>query len=583
MKKSIYLSLISFLLAACSGESPVLPEPGVDTPEIQEGTEYLSVWLAMPSSASRATDYIDGTPAENNINWVRFYFFDASGNAAPVRELGSSGNYESYLDWTPTDDDQSYGNVAGQTVEKIATATLGINVPAQGQLPALVLAVVNPSQEIIAMSPGNTLEQMRQVVSDYYTGLTSNNFIITNSVYSDNQVLVDATPINSSNYGLTADEADENPLVIYVERALARLDLSINIENGVSLPGNSGYMYPTSEEPFVVGGQNQDIYVQFLGWNVTATPSASRLVKKISPTWNDNIFGNLTIWNSDNYHRSFWAVNPQSDDFYYQYGNFNGAENTASGNFRPANANAVPAPNATTSTYMQENAAVYTTTDEASGPSVPSKVIIAAQLLNANGQPLTLAFWSNRYYTPTGILNAVANSLNLYQAVQSGSSTTFTQITPDYLQLVSATQLYGPNLPENVAGYYVYVQLTEEAESITWYNGNTLTSPTFTTAQANNYIIERINYMMYWQSGMTYYYFDIKHLGAEGNPGYLGVVRNHVYMSNITSVSGLGTPVFNPNEIIYPETPGYDDAVISAQVEILQWRIVSQDYELVWP
>ena len=81
-----------------------------------------------------------------------------------------------------------------------------------------------------------------------------------------------------------------------------------------------------------------------------------------------------------------------------------------------------------------------------------------------------------------------------------------------------------------------------------------------------------------WKDGYTYYYFDIKHLGNK-----IGVVRNHIYDANITKLTGLGTPVYNPDEIIYPEKPIDDEETfIAAQINILSWRIVKNDVELDW-
>ena len=87
---------------------------------------------------------------------------------------------------------------------------------------------------------------------------------------------------------------------------------------------------------------------------------------------------------------------------------------------------------------------------------------------------------------------------------------------------------------------------------------------------------------MVWNTGMTYYYFDVKHLGASGSPAYYGIVRNHIYKTTVTSVTGLGTPVYDPDQIIEPEKPKYNESLIQADIRILQWRIVSQDYELEW-
>ena len=82
-----------------------------------------------------------------------------------------------------------------------------------------------------------------------------------------------------------------------------------------------------------------------------------------------------------------------------------------------------------------------------------------------------------------------------------------------------------------------------------------------------------------WREGMTYYYFEILHNKAGNQPG---VVRNHVYKTKITSIAGLGTPVYDPEQTIYPEKPEDNDHYIAAEVNILSWHIVSDSYDLKW-
>ena len=62
--------------------------------------------------------------------------------------------------------------------------------------------------------------------------------------------------------------------------------------------------------------------------------------------------------------------------------------------------------------------------------------------------------------------------------------------------------------------------------------------------------------------------------------GLFGVVRNHIYQVNINKVQGLGTPVANPTEIIYPETPKDEDYYIAAKINILEWKRVTQEVNL---
>ncbi|MCH5246736.1 MAG: Mfa1 family fimbria major subunit [Muribaculaceae bacterium] len=581
MKKlSLFLLLALFIIVACKNEGEP-PQQGPDSAV----SNYLTVSLVTPKSAvGRAGEkYEDGKAEENHINSVRFFFFDGEGNPSKVSKQAATNTYRSYIDWIPTSTDQSQGPVSGETVEKIVTATLGINMPVTEELPKLVVAVLNPSSDVLSLAGNPSLQQLRSQVYNYYDGLTDSNFVITNSVYAENGKSVDATPIDG-NFRETADSAALHPLYIYVERVLARLDLSLGLESSASLSSGE-FIYKVSEKPYMVDGAEKDIYVKFLGWNVTATTTASRLIKLISPQWPSTLFADLEPWNISEFHRSFWGINPQEGQFTYQYGTYDGI---ADGQLDPnagnyATALTIPAPGKSETVYLQENVAEYNQEQNGEGPAVPSKVILAAQLVDINGNPLTLAHWANRYYTYNGALASMANSLNLYQKETSEGSTTYTQISPKYLQFVSANEIYPDGLPDDVASYYVYAQLNDTAKVITWYNGNAESAAPYTTEEANAYILNRVNYAMVWNTGYSYYYFDIRHLGAKGNPGYFGVVRNHLYLAKVSSLTGLGTPVFKPNQVIYPEMPGYDDNVITAVIRILQWRVVSQEYPLVWP
>jgi hypothetical protein len=80
---------------------------------------------------------------------------------------------------------------------------------------------------------------------------------------------------------------------------------------------------------------------------------------------------------------------------------------------------------------------------------------------------------------------------------------------------------------------------------------------------------------------MTYYWTDIKHLGAQGKTAEYGVVRNHVYKVNITDITGYGTPVYDgTSDFINLEKPEDITTYVSAQINILSWRLVEHNYEL---
>ena len=61
-----------------------------------------------------------------------------------------------------------------------------------------------------------------------------------------------------------------------------------------------------------------------------------------------------------------------------------------------------------------------------------------------------------------------------------------------------------------------------------------------------------------------------------------GIVRNHIYDIAINSVSGLGTPVLDPEEVIVPQKPTNDETYLGARINILSWRVVKQNIDLEW-
>ena len=83
-----------------------------------------------------------------------------------------------------------------------------------------------------------------------------------------------------------------------------------------------------------------------------------------------------------------------------------------------------------------------------------------------------------------------------------------------------------------------------------------------------------------YKDGMTYYYTDIRHLANDvDKTGAYGVVRNHVYKVNITGIQGFGTPVYNPTQdFVEVDTPDEIYTYVSAQINILSWRVVDRNY-----
>ena len=622
MKKLFLLPLFGFMFASCADELTVENEGGVKTPGV-EVNSYLSLSLVPAQEASTRAyageydgdkdgggKYVDGKKEENNVKRVRFFFFDNDGEPVPVWKT-SQQNDNSYIDWYPTDADMS-GNDHKETVEKILSATLGLSY-SDDKKPASVMAIINPTDEILDL--GNaTFEGLQGIVNDFKTNLQIDNFVMSNAVYVNNDKAVYTTALADENFCETPEKAVANAVEIYVERVLARLDFAINMEPS-SLGDNIYKITKPSTKPSTEPGEEPDeepgeegsnyvvadieteaemeIYVELLGWNITATYNKSRLVKEVDPSWTSNqLFGaTRLLWNTADYHRSFWALNPDpnTEGLKYLYGNFGQVDEDynieVSDSDYPAIGKDIPKKGEYETVYLQENASAYG--DELTGPADSTKVIIAAQLLNSNGKPLSLAMWGYKYYTLDQLKVVFANRLNLYYEIDDND---WKKIEPEHIgfmtweQLKAAYKKAGEDIGDTEdADYYVYPVLSTAGEAKTWHRGNQKEDNTeLTVAQANTLMRDELNRAMVWNNGWTYYYFDVRHLGLENSVGHIGIVRNHLYATTVTSLKGLGTPVYNPDQVIFPEKPEYDESIVSASVKILSWRVVSQDYDIEW-
>lgn len=441
-------------------------------------------------------------------------------------------------------------------VEKILTATLVIQTPAKDKVPASIVAVVNPKEDLGVVE---SIAKLNEVIADHSS---TTSFIMSSSVYADGGTKMEAVNVAGHLYS-TAEAAKADPVIIHVERVLAKARLT------VGLTANTNGVYKTSDDGSQKFG-DEEIYVKFLGWNVTATAKTSRLMKEINPSWPSNLFGS-TLWNTADYYRSFWAINPTPME--YNYGSFNTAGNPA---------NAITAFDSNDGkinyTYLQENAS---DSNDGSDPTKPSQVIIAAQLVKADGTtPIEFAEYAGERTTIDGLIAKYAAASGLWKDNEGGSGKIGIEVGD--IELKTATEINVAN-QETPGRYKVYAQLTADAAKKTWYTSKEADASPVDNA---NDILKALGGAKVWNDGYTYYYFDIQHLNggasAENVKGKIGVVRNHIYAANINSLAGLGTPVYDPEEIIYPEHPEEDETFIAAQIRILSWRLVKKNIDLEW-
>ena len=611
MKKLFLVPVAALLFAGCAKDVNV--NTPVQEPDEVAPTSYLDINLSSGYvMRAQGETFQNGTNEENKVTMVRFYFFDAQGEAAKAWKLTGTGNnmYNSFIDWYPSDADFVDENNE-KTVEKIGKTTLGLNV-SEDERPASVLAVINPSKEILQLVETNnslngvSLSRLKSAIEDFKTGLTtSGTFVMSNSVYLDNTPRLCDTVGVINKFKTTAEDAATDPVTIYVERVLARLDLYIGIpaDKTKTLADNVTKIYDVTkqgEDGYTVDDETgTKVYAKLLGWNITSTPNKSNLVKDISKDWTQAIiFGTSeTLWNTNDYHRSFWGINPALLASDYLHGSFEGTDDA--NDHYPAMGQPIPPIKVEGSedkqyatVYMQENAG-ESATSPAVAENKATKVIIAAQLVNEEGEKLELAEWGYKKYTLDNLKKYLAGSVlsslwyDKNAGVDGASGKDMETIAPEDIDFKTQQQLEVDD-----ASYYVYAVLSEDGEGKTWYlrgADGTFPDTPLTKELVNAELRDRINHVKVWNEGHTYYYFDIRHLSdtelteeEKPMPGYVGVVRNHLYEAHVTGLSGLGTPVYKPDEIIIPETPEDDGSIVTATIKILQWRVVKQDYDIKW-
>ena len=568
MKKSLLLSFAAALLLTGCSQDEVTPPDNGDNGELD--THYMSVNLiSSDAPGSRATtgDYVTGSVSENKVNSVRFYFFTENGAAADVKK--TENGYVNYYDWTPAD---VAGRPDGNNVEKILTATIVISTKAGDKLPQSVAAVLNAPENALGTT-SKSLSELKAITRDYANGLyTNNNFVMFNSVYGSNGSEICASAITSSNLQKKEADAIANPVDIYVERCVAKVKVhfaeNLFSENGLLKLQNK------DKEDIIVDGEQ--VYLKIEGWSLTADTDYGRLVKSINPKWTSS------WWNGPaGSNRSFWAIN--SDNAKNQYHTY------------PAIATAIG-----TDLYTNENAAKIANAATNGLASNNTKVILKGSLVKSDGTTaLTIvrhigAYFADTYNKDNEALNLPALKRSILNQLQAHghyyyykvSDTERQSIDVGDLQIVIATQK-----PEEDSGNncYVYAQLSAAAEAKTWYKSEATNAEAVDFAVINTALAtkEIVDPALVWKNGQTYYYYEIIHNAGENENGdktlpQYGVVRNHIYDTTVTSIAGLGTPVYDPGQVIYPEKPDPNEHYIAAQINILAWRIVSNNYELEW-
>lgn len=564
MKKYLFFALALLGMASCAKDDLGNGNKPNHNGEVEES--YIAINLAA-SDITRANDttpsFQDGEQTERAVSHVDFFFFDGAGNAFPVKvndpndgtttEPGGNVNHLRAVNISFTEDNTT----ANDDISDSSNAVLLLRTY-KGQYPSQIVAVLNWSP---ADNKAYSLTELQQAVNIQGTFTNSENvdtnyFVMSNAVYAQGTTPVYATPLTMENIKTNETDAKNAPVNIYVERVAAKVVVKASEEYDLNKTAD----YKPIGESSVA---TTKVYAKILGWDLYRDNSQSSLLKVINGAWTVDQVG--FNWNDTPWYRSYWATSlaaPTDDSIF-------GTGFTIGGH-----------------TYIGENT---------TGKETCTKVVIKAQLVNENDKPLDLAIWNNVQYVdeadntnPAYSLRvAVANTLkNTYFAMTTdGFTTTYTGLAPEDLQCVIGGTAEAPN---GVAANEVYFQLSPAGAAKNWYKlvegeyvpvANNINTDE-NSINATNAALKSVPAAVLYQSGLTFYYVDIKHLGAPKTLAEYGIVRNHIYDINIYSIGGYGSPIYTGTEFNeYPEISD-QQSFVSAKINILSWRLVSQSVDI---
>ena len=527
-----------------------MTEPSSPNTKGELERSYISVTLSSDDATTRADGDIDfeyGQADERYVENAHFFLFKSDGSAFPVNTTGGK-NYLSFtLNSNGTQPGETGNAGEGPNVSDVKDKILVFD-NYKGEYPAYIVAVLNWDTKNI--QPSYTLDNLYNTLAGIRNA--NNHFVMSNAVYADMQgKVVRASLLTVGNIAKSEAEAMANPVEIYVERISAKVE--------VEAKGDVAGKDATYDIEATVG--NLPVYAKVLKWELYNDYRHSILLKHIYPdSWGMGS-GVGFLWNDPNRFRSYWAASytgsfPADNGFDW----INGLD--------PAKEVA----------YCGENTRQAELDDEDNIKSDPrTKVIIKAQLVDGEGNPVEVALWYGHSYVGEMALRKEVASL-LAHELYCYDDGEYKGIGAADLKLVG-----GSVAPEayDVEAYEVFFKLSDDALAKEWFTYSSAEGYVATTVEAVNNRLAEVEPALVYKDGMTYYYTNIKHLGRADSASEYGVVRNHIYKVNISAITGLGTPVYDP-EIGFevPERPTDVNSYVAAEVRILSWKVVKNAYDV---
>lgn len=407
-------------------------------------------------------------------------------------------------------------------VEKISNAVLVLNKEA-AVTHTKVVAILNTNL-LPTLMAGKSLSEVCALADDYFS---TESFVMSSTVYFDaTGTKKIASDLTAANFATTEEKALAAPVEVYVERVLARVD-AVQADNMAT----EGKEVTLNQESQVT------LSAKILGYKLYSTSKTSYLIKNIP----DQVSAYTWAWNDAPNKRTYWATIPAGMEYDVAI-SYNDIKDLAEGATEYQE-------------YVQENTDAKTETADKA-----TKLLVKAKLQKTVGETTTdagtILQYKGMYFTEEGFLTLVNSSLQGYTYVKD--NVTSNDWAP-YLTIAKG----------GTEAWEVVAALDETKP----FPGTDAVKTQMKEALSN------LGTAWCWNEGAAYFYVDIEHFGTGEQA--IGIVRNHIYELSISKVSGLGTPVYDPNEEIIPEkTDEEPSSYVAARINILKWKIVNQNVTL---
>lgn len=557
MKKLFIAAMALATIVSCSKD-------GIEGPTTPATDGQIAkVAVSLQTRAITSPSYTNGAAAEHEVKSIDFYLF-ADGAAYNGLNNHITVSKET-LDAWPV-------NAEGDNVTKTSDLIL-VLAKEKNTVPTHIVALINATETY----EGRSLAELQHEATK--TLKTNNGFLMSNSVYDSqtNSGVVVATEIQAENIFVDTDsdavageayvgDVEVAPIQIYVERVAAKVQVSSSVE------GTDGNIIPVKiKNEDGTTTVSTDTFVKVLGWDITNATTQSYLLKSYNPT--PPYFSELNVPTA---YRSHWATTYEQEVAHnLTFGAIADLENKGANAFVLGDFNYYHE-----NTLTPVNAEDWYNDVESVAPATQSpQLIVAAQLVDAQGNAKAFGTWYGKTYEDVDGLKAamINNAAKQIFVVESKSDTetVYRGITTGDVNFyqVDASTSYNPY---DWNGDFRHEVRVEAAEDVVYFDAEGKAME----VKDVNAILAKTEPAMIWTSGYTYYYTLIKHYMVDNTQLY-GMVRNHVYDVNITSVTGFGTPVYDPSQIIVPEPPKEQDGFsLAAKINVLSWAVVDNNVEL---